>query len=1022
MPAVGAAIVAIGGSIGLTAAASMTVAIQLGVSAAMSVASNIMRRRAMADSAQSAGIRTERKGTGGVNSRTLMLGRYATAGTDVCPPMSHGRTSKTPNIYLTQVIALADLPVGGLNRVIINGEYVQLEAFTGPFGPEYRVLGKYQSPDEDDRDDPDRAWVRFYDGTQTAACPYLVANYSDYPDRPWSPAMVGRGMAYAVMAYRFDPSVWTGEPVAKFEIDGCRLYDPRRDSTVGGSGSHRWADQSTWGGPGDNNPIVMVYNILRGIRMRDGSIYGGRAEAADLPLDNWVAAMNRCDETVGGQPRFRAGFEVKVAEDQPADIIDELLLTCLGEIVEVGGYFKVRVGGPGLPVGFFVDSDFLNSQPKEFDPFPPLTSTHNLVNYVFPHPAEMYASHDGPVWMPEPVTTERPLSLAFKALPYPAQAQRVARAMLADDQRHRVHTASLGPYASHLEPLDVIEWTSSRNGYIDKRFDIRQTTENIRNLCLGLGMRETDPNDYDYRPGEDLPDPVSPGGWVVTPTQAVPGWDIQPYVIVDNLSQARAPALQASWDREAADDVVALLIKYRVAGTTAEMTKTVARPSLVSFDIISEGIASNVDYEACAKHIVPGRRTAFTSWLPVRSPDVRLGRGDVDYDAIVGEVLESFGEFYEFMDESGDVLRELQEYIGEVVDRAVEGDFGELLAREQLRAELAVDNAQSRALFRDDINVILTEQNALAVRQTTLRAEYLTSAAQVRQDVLAMAEEGGAFAALVDEVRAEIPGAVATATSGLVSRVEDTEEGLSAQSDRIDVVQARTNRGTASGTFRVTAESTPAGVSSRIGLQAEATSGSTSSLAALYLQARTDGVNEAMIVADRFAIVAGTGPNANRGVPFLVAGGQVYMDTAFIQDLTVGTIKIQDEAITTYPYAYSAGIQSITEDQYGSWVTLQVLTLNRGRNSPMPINMRYDYVSGSTIGSATVRLIRDGLSEPIWQRSGLGEGGNFAAHMTCVDVSPGTGPTTYRLQVNLSVQGGDVNINRRFIGCLNALK
>lgn len=632
MPAVGAAIVAIGGSIGLTAAASMTVAIQLGVSAAMSVASNIMRRRAMADSAQTAGIRTERKGTGGVNSRTLMLGRYATAGTDICPPMSHGRTSQTPNIYLTQVIALADLPVGGLSRVIINGEYVQLEAFTGPFGPEYRVLGKYQSPDADDQDDPDRAWVRFYDGTQTAACPYLVGNYSNYPDRPWSPAMIGSGMAYAVMVYRFEPSVWTGEPVAKFEIDGCRLYDPRRDSTVGGSGSHRWADQSTWGGPGDHNPIVMVYNILRGIRMRDGSIYGGRAEAADLPLDNWVAAMNRCDETVDGQPRFRAGYEVRVAEDQPADVIDELLLTCLGEMVEVGGYFKVRVGGPGLPVGFFVDSDFLNSQPKEFDPFPPLTSTHNLVNYVFPHPAELYASHDGPVWMPEPVTTERPLSLAFKALPYPAQAQRVARAMLADDQRHRVHTTSLGPYASHLEPLDVIEWTSARNGYIDKRFDIRQTTENIRNLCLGLGMRETDPNDYDYRPGEDLPDPVAPGDWQLTPVQSVPGWDVKPYIIIDNASNARAPALRAFWTANAAIDAASLIIRYRVAGQEDYMTKPVERPSLVSSDIIAEGIRSNVDYEACARYIVPGRRTEFTSWIPVRSPDVGLSWEDFDAD------------------------------------------------------------------------------------------------------------------------------------------------------------------------------------------------------------------------------------------------------------------------------------------------------------------------------------------------------------------------------------------------------
>lgn len=895
MPPVGAAIIAVGGSIGLTAAASISVAIQLGVSAALSVASNIMRKKAQGD-AQSAGIRTSRKLTGGVNSRTLMLGRYATAGSDICPPMSHGSTSKTPNIYLTQVIALADLPVAGLNRVIINGEYVELEAFTGPFGPEYRVTtSKYR--DTDDNTDSYRAWIRFYDGTQTAACNYLVSNYADYPDRPWSPAMIGSGMAYAVMAYRFDPDVWTGEPQAKFEIDGCRLYDPRLDSSVGGAGSHRWNDQSTWGET--DNPIVMVYNILRGIRMRDGLVYGGQAAAEDLPLDNWVAAMNRCDETVGGQPRFRAGYEVHVADDQPADIIDELLLTCLGEIVEVGGYFKVRVGGPGLPVGFYHERDFLNSQPKEFDPFPTMNSTHNMVNYVFPHPAELYAPHDGPTWAPEAVENERPLALSLKACPYPGQAQRIARAMLKDDQRHRVHTASLGPFGSHHEPLDVIEFTSPRNGYINKRFDIRQTTENMRNLCIGLGFRETDPTDYDYRPTEDLPDPITPGGWRPTPTQSVPGWNIQPYVIVDNESRARAPALQGFWDPEAAEDAAAIIIRYRVAGREAFMTKTVARPSLTNSAIIAEGIASAIDYEACSRLIVVGRRTEFTSWLPVRSPDVRLGRADVDYDGIVSEVLGNFAEFYEFMDESGDVLRDIQEYIGEVVDRAVEGDFGELLAREQLRAEIAVDNAQSRALFRDDINVILTEQASLAVRQTTLRAEYLTSAAQVRQDVIAMAEEGGAFAGLIDDLRAEIPGAVATATSGLVSRVEDTEEGLSAQSDAIDVITARTNRGTATGRFRVSAVSTPNNVSTRIALAAEAESDTTSSLAALFLQARLDGFNEIMAVANRFAIVTGNDADAPRKVPFVVDGDNVYASNLIVRTLSIGPNEVTVSASQT---------------------------------------------------------------------------------------------------------------------------
>lgn len=136
---------------------------------------------------------------------------------------------------------------------------------------------------------------------------------------------------------------------------------------------------------------------------------------------------------------------------------------------------------------------------------------------------------------------------------------------------------------------------------------------------------------------------------------------------------------------------------------------------------------------------------------------------------------------------------------------------------------------------------------------------------------------------------------------------------------------------------------------------------------------------------------------------------------AKIANLSVNTIKIADESVTTYPFAFSAGSLSIPN---GTWTTLQSLTLTRGRSTPMPINMRFDFAGGDTGGTINFRLIRTDLSETIWSQNSFG-GTN--GHATAVDANVSTGPVTYRLQV-YSTGAASLFISNRFLGCLNAYK
>lgn len=147
-----------------------------------------------------AGIRTSTTMTGGTNPEGFVLGTYATSGVMVCPLLSHGSAGKTPNAYLNYVIEVGGKPGQQLAGLIVDGEYVEI--LTANPHPDYgqRLGGRFEG----------RAWIRYYDGSQTAADPMLLSKYAPPYVRPWSADMVGAGICYAVLTFQYDREVFHG--------------------------------------------------------------------------------------------------------------------------------------------------------------------------------------------------------------------------------------------------------------------------------------------------------------------------------------------------------------------------------------------------------------------------------------------------------------------------------------------------------------------------------------------------------------------------------------------------------------------------------------------------------------------------------------------------------------------------------------------------------------------------------------------------------------------------------------------
>lgn len=634
----------------------------------------------------------------GVVPRSFMFGRGMTAGSLVYVN-TWGEAGKTPNSLIVYVIALSDLPSKGLSEIWINGEkgsalLLEEHADLGFPISEYR------------KDGIDHLWFKYYDGTQTVADPYLVDKFASDETYPYESTRVGKGIAYVIITARVNDTLFTGFPEFKFVLDGTKLYDPSKDSSVGGDGSQRWDTPSTWGGDGDDLPAVQAYNLIRGISYNGTWFYGLQNVAgAQVPVADAVTAIEKCRAEVdgpdGNEPQYRCSGEVLV-DTKIADTVEALLTSCNGRLVEIGGFYKFKVGSADEAVGEFTDADVIATAPQSFTPFHGLADTINGIAAKYPEPAEGWNVKSAPTRFDAEFEAEdggrRLLAdVDYAMVPYKGQVQRLMESALLEARRARRHTLTLPARFWQFEPGDVLEWTSSRNGYEVKSFRIDGMTD-LDNLDVLVDLTEVDSSDYDWDQEADyVPVVDGPVGIARPQPQPIIDWYAEPYVLQGANGEGRRAAIKLSWDG-AIDDVEAVEYEIRLDGETEVVargrTDQVASAAL----IVSQSLLSNEDYEARGRYIAASdRETLWSGWLDVKTP------------AITAEAV------YDLVKERATtLLAEVDETIKRLARVVAEHDASNFTERQTLTRELRVQVGNARAYFSEQINVLANENEALA--------------------------------------------------------------------------------------------------------------------------------------------------------------------------------------------------------------------------------------------------------------------------------------------------------------------
>lgn len=352
---------------------------------------------------------------------------------------------------------------------------------------------------------------------------------------PWNSAHRGRGVAYLVIRLNQSSTVFpTGAPQNFFvTVQGRRLYDPRLDSTNGGSGSQRYTDATTW--TYSSNPALAAADYLTG-----GSVtydiatpvtYIGMREAPTRIDWALVAnAANICDQTPvipsTTQTRYLLAG-VLSCNDVHSTNLGKITAAMAGQVIYRGGQYRIFAGAYDSPTLSFSDSDLIGNGYEILAPG--RTSLYNSVSPIYVDPARNYQQVNSAINSHGTFTTadgeQIVKSIDLTMVDNEFRAQRIGELICQQSRNLIAVTLNFGINGFKLSSWDTFNLTLADAGWVNKVFRVVDWQLNPDQPGVTITAREenssayTDPiagfyAAYAATPGANATDvPLPPGSF-----------------------------------------------------------------------------------------------------------------------------------------------------------------------------------------------------------------------------------------------------------------------------------------------------------------------------------------------------------------------------------------------------------------------------------------------------------------------------------------------------------------------------
>ncbi|WP_338847893.1 phage tail protein [Massilia sp. W12] len=212
--------------------------------------------------------------------------------------------------------------------------------------------------------------------------------------------------------------------------------------------------------------------------------------------------------------------------------------------------------------------------------------------------------------------------------------------------------------------------------------------------------------------------------------------------------------------------------------------------------------------------------------------------------------------------------------------------------------------AGAAAAVRTETDARVSADSAIARRVDLVVADVNNAFSAVSSEIVARANADGALAQRIDNL---------VATTGNLSAAITAESNArtstqSAQASQITTAQATADGATASAQTALNVSASIIGnLSAMQTIKTQLTANGRTYLAGLGVGVNSSGgviESQILLAADRVAVIdVNSGASA---APFVVQNGQVFINAAFIQDASIGSVKIRNAAIDTLQLAGSA--------------------------------------------------------------------------------------------------------------------
>ena len=324
------------------------------------------------------------------------------------------------------------------------------------------------------------------------------------------------GLAYLAIRLKWNQDAFSGIPEIRVTLKGKKIYDPRLDSTKGGSGSHREDTASTWAYSKNSSLILLDY--LRNARYGKGL----PNSAFETNYDSFKASANTCETQV---TPYTSGTDINLFEthavlDSEKKVIDnvrELLVPMRAIFNYTQGKYKVIIEGTGSSQLLLTKDNVVSEVKLQGEN---KSEKYNRVVGTFTNPSKDYQSDtvsyppydDSALAVEDRFATmlsadndtilERSFDMIHVTSPY--QAEEICENILKRSRNCLKAEVTITSEGLNLAIGDIVTATYDTAGFSAKPFRVMSLSINA-DSTVNLGLEEHQDNFYTWESKSQAP-------------------------------------------------------------------------------------------------------------------------------------------------------------------------------------------------------------------------------------------------------------------------------------------------------------------------------------------------------------------------------------------------------------------------------------------------------------------------------------------------------------------------------------